>query len=240
MKIVIFDKATGDYATPFASFALCSFDPISATFVASAAAGSAGVGIGSAAAASAAAAGVGAAAASVGVGGAVAAGASTGLLASAGGFFASLSTFDLLTGGLSAFSAISNIAQGQAEAASLEEAALFEDFASKQELLKGRQEALRILEAETSALEQNIVNTAASGITGSGSSKAASDAISSKAKFETNITRSGAVINAEARKTQGRTLRLDATSASTGGVTRAASDVAGFFLRRSRRGKVPS
>ncbi len=166
--------------------------------------------------------------------------ATAGLLGSGGvfGVGGTLTAFDMITGGFSAISAISDIASGQAGAAALEEGALFEEFGAKQEILKGRREALDILQTEQDLLEQNIVSTLASGITGQGSPKAAQQAIISKAAFETDITRSGAVIAAEARRAKGRQLKIEAGAAKTTGLTAAAGDVAGFFLRRGRRGKV--
>lgn len=164
--------------------------------------------------------------------------ATAGLLGSAGAFGAggTLTAFDLITGGLTAFSGISNIAAGQAEAEGLEEAAVFEEFGAKQEILKGRREALDILQTEQDLLEQNIVSTLASGITGQGSPKAAQQAIISKAAFETDITRTGAEISAAARRAKGEQLEIEAPAARLAGFGRAAGDVAGFFLRRGRRG----
>lgn len=165
--------------------------------------------------------------------------ATTGLLGSGGVFSlaaGSLSAFDIFSGVTTAFSAISSIAAGQATQAASEEGALFEEFGAKQEILKGRREALDILEKENEALEQNIVNVAASGITGQGSAKTAQEAIISKAEFETGITRTTAELNAEARRAKAKQQRAEGQAAATGGVTSAAGDVAGFFLRRSRRG----
>lgn len=166
------------------------------------------------------------------VGAASIAGGTAGLLG-AGGVF---SVGDLLSGAFSAFSAISDIAAGQAAGVAGEEAALFEEFGAKQEILKGRKEALAILEAEQDALEQNIVSTAAAGLTGQGSPAAAQRAIIGKAAFETGITRTSATISAEARKAKGRQQTIDAAAAVTGGFGAAAGEVAGFFLRRRRRG----
>ncbi|MDD9905665.1 MAG: hypothetical protein OXT06_19015 [Rhodospirillaceae bacterium] len=152
------------------------------------------------------------------------------------GAFASLTAGDILSGGLTAFSALSNIASGNAAAASLETQAAFEDFSAKQEILKGRQEALEIAEAANDALEANIVRTYAAGLTGEGSPGAAQRAIQEKANFETGISRDTSTINAGARRTKAQQLRLDATGAKVGGVAAAAGDVANFVLRRTRRG----
>jgi hypothetical protein len=157
-------------------------------------------------------------------------------LLSSGGIFGAISTSDLILGGLSGFSALSSIAAGQAGKTAAEEGALFEEFGAKQEILKGRREALSILEAEQDALEQNIVDIAASGITGQGSAKAAQEAIISKAEFETGITRTTAELNAEARRAKARQLRTEGKSGTLTGTASAAGQAAGFFLRRTRRG----
>lgn len=226
IKFGKFDPATGDFQTEFTPGGTCNWGALAAIFETSAPA-------------------------STGLAGATAhqlinsivsqrsprggSLAAPGLLAS-GGLFSGLSTFELLHGGVSAFSAISNIAAGNAAGAASEEAALFEEFGAKGEILNGRREALAILEKEQDALEQNLVNTAASGITGQGSPKAAQDAIISKANFETGITRDNAVLNAAARRTKGRQLTIEAEGSRVGGVAAAAGDAAGFFLSRARRG----
>jgi len=234
IKFGKFDPATGDFQTEFTPGGTCNFGALAAIFETSAPASTGLAGATAVTTAGGVLAGSGTTAgtlAAVG-GGSLAA---PGLLAS-GGLFSGLSTFDLLNGSFSAFSAISNIAAGNAAGAASEEAALFEEFGAKGEILKGRREALAILEKEQDALEQNLVNTAASGITGQGSPKAAQDAIISKANFETGITRDNAVLNAAARRTKGRQLTIEAEGSRVGGVAAAAGDAAGFFLSRARRG----
>ena len=166
-----------------------------------------------------------------GAGGAAGSVAAPGLMATLG-----MTTGDLILGGMSGFSAISSIASGAAAKNAAMEGAMFEGIAAKQELLKGRREALQIAEQEQEALEQNMVNVAASGITGQGSPKAAQEAIIKKADFETSITRTNAELNAQARTVKGKQLELEGDAAFTGGVSDAAGTVAGFFLRRGRRG----
>ena len=162
--------------------------------------------------------------------------ATTGLLASASTFIGELTFGDILSGGLSGFAAISSIAAGQAAETASKEAALFEEFGEKQEILKGRKDALAIFEKQNDLLAQNLVNIGASGITGEGSPKAAQEAIIQKAEFETGITRSNAIINAEARKSKARQLRIEGRGARIAGQASAAKSVAGFFLNREKVG----
>jgi hypothetical protein len=143
---------------------------------------------------------------------------------------------DILTGSLTAFTALSSIAGGQAAGAAAETSARFESFAAQQELLKGRKEALEISQRTVEALEQNMVNALAAGVTGEGSVAAAQEAIAKKGEQETSISRSNAAISSAARRARADQLRLEASSSRFSGYTNAASSVGNFFLRRAVRG----
>lgn len=151
-------------------------------------------------------------------------------------FLSGLSTGDLISGAFTGFSALSDIQSGEFAAASQESQALFSDFEAKQEVLKGREEAVRISQAATETLESNLVATLASGITGEGSAKAAQEAIITQAGFETDITREGAAISAGARRTRAQQLRVEAGASRATGIGKAAGRVGQFALRRTRRG----
>jgi len=177
--------------------------------------------------------GAGGAAASLAAAQATSTFAAGGLLA---GAFSGVSTGDMIFGGLQGFSALSDIAAGNAAADALNASAAFEDLAAQQEVIKGRQEALQITEAMTEALEQNIVNAGASGITGEGSVKAAQLAIKAKGEQELDTSKANSEIAAASRRVKGRSLRLDADARQTGGFASAVKGVAQIAFLRTRRG----
>lgn len=239
MKFGKLDISTGEFCDEFSPKGDCHWTALTAMF--STAGTAAAVGSGAAVATGVSASGA-ALASSFGASAAGAAGgmfATTGAAAAtagAGSIFAGIGTLDVLSGGLSAFSALSRMAAGDAQSAALQTQANFETFGAKQEILKGRREALEIAEAAAEAIEQNIVAAGAAGLTGEGSVRAAQDAIREKANFETAITRSNAAINSGARRGTAESLRIDAGAARTSGKAAAAGEVAGFFINRARRG----
>lgn len=177
-----------------------------------------------------------AAEAAAGAAGTVFTGASGGgLLASISSSIAGLGVKDWLFGGVTAFSALSSIAAGKTQAAGFESQRMMEEFASKQEILKGRKEALDAQDKLNDTLELNIVRAAAGGVTGEGSVRAASDAAISKSNFEVGITRDNAEINAGARRAQADQLGLEADAAEQPGVANAGGTVANSFFRLARR-----
>lgn len=162
--------------------------------------------------------------------------ASAGLLDTALTAIKGFDWLSIATHGLTAFSALSSISSGNMRKAALDEQSLFEDAASRQELIKGRKEAVDMLSRLNDTIENNIVSTAASGITGEGSPAAASEAAIEKGNFEIGITRDNAIINAGARLARSRQLKIEANSARTEGFTRAAGAVALDAAITSRRG----
>lgn len=152
------------------------------------------------------------------------------------GLLAGLTGGEMLFAGMSMLSGLSSLASGEMEAGALESQAAWEDFSSRQEILKGRREALEVMESLNESLGNEAVRIGASGITGEGSPAEAVKAAHEKADFELGMTRDNAAILAAGRKAGAKSLKLEATGARIAGVTEAVSTVGEAGYRISKRG----
>ena len=162
-------------------------------------------------------------------GGTAAATAGTGLLAG-------LTGGEMLFAGMSAVSGLASLASGQMQAGALESQAMWEDFSARQELLKGRREALEVMESLNESMGAEAVRIGASGITGEGSPAEAMKAAQEKADFELGMTRDNAAILSAGRRAGAKSLKLEAAGARIAGVAEAVSTVGGAGYRISQRG----
>lgn len=143
-------------------------------------------------------------------GGTATAAAGAGAAAAAGGGF-SLSA--MLAGGAGVVSGLASLAKGSAEGTALESSALFEEFNGKQELLRGRSEALEVARAANEAIAAAQVAGFASGLAGSGSVTRAKESAMEDAEFQIGMTRSAAAMQAGARRGSAARMRSEATGA---------------------------
>lgn len=169
--------------------------------------------------------------------GALGAGAASGTAAAAGGTAAAATAGGLsLSGGLSLatglFSGLATIAQGLQAGAVAESQAAFEEFSARQELLRGREEALRSVEQLNKDLAASVVAGFASGLQPSGSVHAAQVAAIKDGNYQINLERDNAEIAAGGRRLSARQLRAEASakrfSGVVGGATRIGSTFADF------------
>ena len=175
---------------------------------------------------------VGAAAAPVGAGllpSAVAA-QTAGLSAAAGGgFLESLST------GLFVASGISELAGGFAQQSILEDQATMESFNAQQELVRGREDSLRILQELNDNLAAQMVAAFASGVAPTGSAAAGKEQAIEQAKFETGLARDEAEIRAAARRSEADILQKRGQSALISGATSGLGSIGVGVARSTRR-----
>ncbi len=152
----------------------------------------------------------------------------------------SISIGQILSGAFSAFSALSSISEGRADAALFESQALQADFAARAEILKGRADALDLKRALNLQLANNLVAAGASGITSEGSVGAAQDSAQRQAELQLGLTRDEAEVRAGQRRQQARQFRLEASAAKRGGITKAIGTLGSFFLSGVGRGSIPA
>lgn len=181
--------------------------------------------------------GMGAGASMAMTGGTALAGVSGGAaLAGGTGLMAGLTTGEMIFSGLSTVSSLASMASGMQQGAAMESQAMWEDFSARQELLKGRREALQVMESLNESLGAEAVRVGASGITGEGSPAEAVIAAREKADFELGMTRDNAEILAAGRRAGASSLRLEATGARIAGAAQAAGTAGEAVMRIKRRG----
>lgn len=190
-------------------------EPVTAMMAVSAAAGTAG--------------GAGAAAGGLLAGGGLAGGLAAGATAPALALAGSSSLFGGITAlqGLSFASSIASglmgMGQANAQAASLEESALWSDFGARQEILKGKQEAVEQRRQLNKVMAANIAAGYASGLGGEGSISQASIDAMNEADYQLGITRDDAIMRSATRRTQARQARNQASSTRDAGLWSAVS-----------------
>lgn len=157
----------------------------------------------------------------------------SGLLANA---FSSLATKDFLSGGFALFSASKSIEAGNLAAEASLQSAAFADISAKQELLKGRKEALDLEALTLDEVEQFQAGIGPRGITGSGSARSAQEAAITASNRQQDFATENAQIRAAADAVRAKSLRLDAKAEKATGVLGAAKTVAEFAFKRTARG----
>lgn len=130
----------------------------------------------------------------------------------------SFSLAGLLSGGFSVVSGLASIAKGNAQAQSLEDQSLWEQFNARQELTRGKTEAVAALKAGNDAVAAAQVAGFASGLQSSGSVTQAKLDASSDAQLNADLATEQAMAAAGARRGEAARLRSDAASARRGGV----------------------
>lgn len=131
---------------------------------------------------------------------------------------------------------LSEIFKANAQADVLEERALFADFEAKQELIKGKQDAVRARRALNENVGSIITRGAASGLTSSGSVDAAVKDANDNAQFDIGTIENNATISSGFRTQQANEFRSQADSTRGGGIFAALSHGLNFFSRSTARG----
>ena len=156
-----------------------------------------------------------------------------GLLANA---FSGLTAKDFLSGGFALFSGDQSVNAGQLAAESLRQQALFADISSRQELIKGRKQALDLEALTLDEVEQFTAGVGARGITGSGSSRIARQEAITQSNRQQDFATENAAIRSAAERIRARTLKIDAAAAETTGVLGALKTGADFVLKKKGQG----
>ncbi len=139
--------------------------------------------------------------------------------AAAAGAAGSIGSFmSVLAAGTGIASGLATLAQGRAQATSLESAAKFEDFNGKQELLRGRAEALEVVRQSNDAVAAAQVAGFASGLAGTGSVTTAKQNSLRDAEYQIGMTRDAAMIQAGARRGAASRYRMEAGGVRTGSI----------------------
>lgn len=142
----------------------------------------------------------------------------------------------LLSGGFSVVSGLASIAKGNAEAASLEDQALWSEFNASRELTRGKEEAVNALKAGNDAIAAAQVAGFASGLQSSGSVTQAKMDAARDATFNADNARDSAFIAAGARRGEAARLRSDASAERRGGIFGAFTTIGGAFGRFASTG----
>lgn len=237
-KIGRFNAATGEFSDTYHG-AFCDFETAAAILATEAFGGTVAGGFAVPAFTASTAIGVGGGASAIGLGlvsdvGFVPAGGGFGgLLGSA---FADIGVKDLISGGFSLLSAGSSGRAGELAAASLEQQAAFADIQSRQELLKGRKEALDIEALTLDEIAEFQAGVGARGITGSGSARAAQEAAITASNRQQDFASENAKIRAATQRITGRSLRIDAAAERVTGVLGAGKTLAEFAIKKVGQG----
>lgn len=142
----------------------------------------------------------------------------------------------ILSGGFTALSALSSIAQGQAMSNLYTQQANVEELAARQELLQGRAVAVQQLRDLNEAVGSIRAAGYASGLAGSGSvNQAAQDAIE-RGNFAIDLTRDTAAMRAGARRTRAAGLRFQGGFARRMGVWQAFETATTYLMSTFGRG----
>lgn len=148
--------------------------------------------------------------------------ATAGGVAAAGGAAAAagsgFSLAGLLSGGFSVVSGLASIAKGNAQASNLEDQALWDEFNARQELTRGKTEAVAALKAGNDAIAAAQVAGFASGLQSSGSVTQAKLDASGDAQLNADLANEQAMAAAGARRGEAARLRSDASAARRGGL----------------------
>ena len=159
-----------------------------------------------------------------------------------GGLLASLSTFELISGAFSGFSALSSVVQGNLQSDQLEIQARQQGLAVQSELLAGREAVLRLQMDLTKTLAANRVAAAASGLAtgfrGQGSVQTAEEAAIDKSQFEQDLTREGAEVKAASKRLSREALVINAKGAKREGLFDAVGTIGDAVERQHNRGLV--
>lgn len=158
--------------------------------------------------------------------------ATAGLIGSAG----SVTLTGLLSTGFSVFSGLASIASGNQQASAYKAMQADQEIQAKQEILSGREDALKALKALNRDLAQQTVAGYASGITGAGSAGAAKDAAIREGEYQVSIARENADMRAAQRRSQARQYGMEAKAARTSGFMDAGDAVGNLFMRNAARG----
>lgn len=140
-----------------------------------------------------------------------------------------------LATGLSIGSGVLSVAGGLQEQRILAGQAEMESFNAQQEILRGREDSIRLLQELNRNLAAQTVAAFASGLAPTGSVEAGKQQAIEQAKFETGITRDEAEIRAGARSQQAGVLRQQGLPALTGGIASGAGTIAQGVTRTVRR-----
>lgn len=167
------------------------------------------------------------------LGGAAAGAGATGGLMS---LFSNIGWADLLQGGFSLLSMSGDIIGGNMQAAALEEQAAYAELEGRQELLRGRQEAVVQKRNLNAAMAQIAAAGRASGLAGEGSIEAAQRVARQDADFDLGLTRDDAAMRAASKRAQAQQYRRSAGTALSGGVFSGLGRLANYGLSRVQRG----
>lgn len=149
----------------------------------------------------------------------------------AGGF----GLLDALSTGLFIASGIGQIGSGIAEQKLLSGQSKMEEFNAQQEVLRGREESLRILQELNQNLAAQTVGAFASGLAPTGSVEAGKKQAIQSAQFETGIARDEAEMRAGARRQQAAVQKRRGQAALVGGLFDAAGTFGEGAIRVARR-----
>lgn len=172
-----------------------------------------------------------------GLAGGLAAGATAPALAAAGGgLFSGITAMQGLSFASTIASGLMGMGQANAQASSLEESAMWSDFSARQEILKGKQEAVEQKRQLNKVIASNITAGYASGLTGSGSVGQASIDAMEEADYQLGIGREDALMRAGTRRMQGRQQRSQASTTRTSGLWSLVDGVGSAAMTYANRG----
>jgi hypothetical protein len=152
--------------------------------------------------------------------------------------FAGITAADVISGTLSAFSALTSIRSSQAAAAALQSEARLSGVEAGQIQNQALQDRVSIRERLNDIIAANVVDAFASGITPTGSVEALNAEARRIADFELGARAREAAIQTEVTKLKGGVSLSRAANVRTAGTLDALTRVGSFFERRERRGRL--
>jgi len=158
--------------------------------------------------------------------------ATSGLIGTAG----AVTLGGVLSTGFSVFSGLASIAAGNQQASGLKAQQQDMDMQAKQELLSGREDALKALKSLNQTLASQTVAGYASGVTGVGSASVAKDQAIREGEYQISIARDNAEMRSASRRSQARQYGIESSQARTGGFMDAGTAGANLFQRTYARG----
>jgi len=168
--------------------------------------------------------------------------ASGAFLSGGGSLLAGLSVAQLLEGGFTGLSILSNIRGANLQQSQIDLQIQNAELQSRRDFLSGRLEVLRINKDLNDTLASNKVRNAAAGLAtgfrGQGSVDAATEAAIKKSEFETSLARENATIQSASKLLDREALALNKREVGNQGLLRAAETGADFFSTSRRRGTV--
>ena len=133
---------------------------------------------------------------------------------------------------------VMKMGQAKQEAAAMEERALWNDFAARQEMLRGRQAVLEQKRQMGKIVASNIASGFASGFRGGGSITQASKDVIAEAEFQMDMTRTNSEMQAGQIKAQAGQTRKQASMTRQGGLFDALTPVAELGIASYARGDI--